>query len=53
MTRCDEAPIEGCEMSAREMRLEMFRMVSATAAMAVGASLAVGSIIIALAAFLQ
>jgi hypothetical protein len=40
-------------MSAREMRLEMLRMVSATAAMAVGASLAAGSVIVAIAAWLQ
>ena len=40
-------------MSAHEMRVEMFRMVSATAAMAVGASLAVGSVIVAVAALLQ
>jgi hypothetical protein len=40
-------------MSAREMRVEMFRMVSATAAMAVGASLAIGSVIVALVVFMQ
>lgn len=40
-------------MSAREMRSEMIRMVSVTAAVAVGASLAVGSVIVVVAALLQ
>lgn len=40
-------------MNAQQMRVEMFRMLSATAAMAVGASLAAGSVIIAFAALLQ
>jgi hypothetical protein len=40
-------------MNAREMKVEMLRMLSATAAMSIGASLAIGSVIIAFAAFLQ
>ena len=40
-------------MDAREMKAEMLRMLYATAALAIGASLAVGSVIVAFAAFLQ
>jgi hypothetical protein len=40
-------------MSAQEMRAEMLRMLSATAAMAVGASLAIATVIVAVAALLQ
>jgi hypothetical protein len=40
-------------MNAQEMKVEMIRMLSATAAMSLGASLAIGSVIVALAAFFQ
>ena len=40
-------------MDAREMKAEMLRTLSVTAAMSLGASLAVGSVIVAFAALLQ
>ena len=40
-------------MNADQLRVQMFRMLSATAAMAFGASLAAGSVIVAIAVLLQ
>jgi len=40
-------------MSAERMRAEMIRMVSATAVMAVGAGLAIASILLVLAALIE
>lgn len=40
-------------MDAREMKVEMLRMLSVTAVLSIGASLAIGSVIVAFAAFLQ
>lgn len=40
-------------MNAQEMRAEMLRMLSATAAMSLGAGLAIGTVIVALAAIFQ
>jgi hypothetical protein len=39
-------------MDAREMKVEMLRMLSATAVLSIGASLAIGSLIVAFAFFL-
>jgi hypothetical protein len=43
----------GRPMDTREMRLEMVRMLSATAALATGVSLAFGGVIVAVIAILQ
>lgn len=40
-------------MNADEKRVEILRMISATAVMSLGASLAIGSIIVAVAVWLQ
>jgi hypothetical protein len=43
----------GRQMDTREMRIEMVRMLSATAALATGVSLAFGGVIVAVIAILQ